>query len=325
MPLIGLGTGGYASGRSSMAHAENWNYTLGYIASQQWIELGGKRIDAAITYPSVKGVGAGMLNITQNYTAIPRSQLFITNKMGPTLPLGYNDTISQFKQLLSYFQVDYFDLLLIHWPSDNSTISYKSTDIYCNPLNVTTYSASKCRQSTWLAMQYIFTELKGAKAIGISNFEMKHFNDILNMNQSYDKNGNINPKWIPSVNQFEFHGYWHEFDLVKSLKMYNVTVNSYSPLGTPDIMYGDWKVILTQHPTAQDIGLKYNKSASQVWIRWALDQNILVQPRTKNITHMKENLDVFDFNLTSDEFDMLCNVSDRPNDPKVCPNPQYLD
>ena len=124
------------------------------------------------------------------------------------------------------------------------------------------------------------------RAIGVSNFEKNHLMDIFNLNSL-----------IQSINQFEFHGYWHEYDLVQFCQEYKITVNAYAPLGTPDIEYGYWQPVLTQHPVAMNISNKYNKSAAQIWLRWIIQQNIITNPRSWNITHRQQNLDIFDFEL----------------------------
>ena len=101
---------------------------------------------------------------------------------------------------------------------------------------------------------------------------------------------------------------------------YNILFNSYAPLGTPDVEYGNWNPILTQHPIALNISKKYDKSAAQVWLRWALQQNIVVNPRSLNVDHMRENMDIFDFELNEEEILELSSLT-PPSDPKVCPFP----
>ena len=308
MEVVGLGTGGYSAGKSPEARPEHWNISEGHINSMKWFSLGGRRFDSALGYQSAPGVAAGILNSTDNWTSTPRSEVFITYKVGPPHPLGYKDAKQQIDDGLKLFNTNYFDLILIHWPSDNSSAAATSTDVHCN--TKMQYSASLCRQSTWKAL----LETKsngGAKAVGVSNFEEKHLKDVMK-SQS--------PSGWPAVNQFEFHGYWHEFNLVSYCHANNITVNSYAPLGTPDIEYGFWKPVLTSHPTAQQVGQKYGKSAAQVWLRWALQQNVVVNPRSWNISHQKQNMDVFDFTLSAADMSALNNIP-KPAQPKVCPNP----
>ena len=71
---------------------------------------------------------------------------------------------------------------------------------------------------------------------------------------------------------------------------------------------------------------KYNKSASQVWLRWIWQQGIVSNPRSWNDVHQRENLDIFDFELDQNEMLQLSDLSPAPgqND-KVCPDPNYFD
>lgn len=87
-------------------------------------------------------------------------------------------------------------------------------------------------------------------------------------------------------------------------------------------MYGDWNPVLPQHPTAISIGRKYGKSGAQVWLRWAVQQGVVVNPRSWNISHQQENMEIFDFELNEEEILQLGSVM-APSDNKVCPDPQY--
>eukprot|EP01084_Bolivina_argentea_P211528 359821_1 len=315
MPVVGLGTYGYASipyGNDP----EVWNYTVSYNSSLKWFSIGGRRWDNAYCYESKKGVADALVKLTNNYTTIPRSEIFITQKVGDCIgdALGYDNVMQQYDTLLKLFQTDYFDLVLIHWCTCTSNFSI-STDPTCQIQNVSSFDAGVCRQHTWQAMMDLFHQGK-ARAIGTSNFEQKHLMDIFNMNSL-----------LPAVHQLEFHGFWHEFQFIEWLQSNNITVNSYSPLGTPDVEGGqfhNWTYVLPQNPTAIAIGKNYQKTAAQVWLRWAWQKDVVVNPRSLNISHMQENIDIFDFELTANEMEQLSTVnSTAPPYPanKVCPDP----
>ena len=312
MPLIGLGTGGYAP-NSTFPHGEYWNDSVAEIAVSAWLKLGGRRIDAAFSYHDQVGVGKAIRE-----SGIPREQIFITSKVGPGgsgkggVPggaLGYNDTLDQMKYVLSSLNVTYVDLLLIHWPYDPS--HPPTTDPLCR--GNTPQEMKACRQSTWKAMQLLFRQNK-TRAIGVSNFEAKHIQDILDMGEM-----------IPSVNQCEFHPYFHELDLVEFCKKRKIVFNGYAPLGTPD--WGpwsqNWNSSIGDLPLVKSIAEAHKKSPAQVLLRYSLQQDALVNPRSWNKDHMKEDLDVLDFKLTDEEIQMLNDVP-HPKNPKVCPDPsQY--
>eukprot|EP01084_Bolivina_argentea_P257457 433763_1 len=315
MPVVGLGTFSYYPYGSNLS--ENWNYSVAFDASLSWFALNGTRWDSAYSYGSKKGIADGLNYVTNNYTTVPRSNIFITQKVGEAA-MGYDNVTQQFEELLHMFHTTYFDLVLIHWPTDDGA-HYKnkssSTDPSCQPQNPTTYNASICRQNTWSALVDWYRN-GTAKAIGVSNWEEKHIMDIMNMNSL-----------LPAVNQFEFHGYWHEFLLVEFCNNYNITVNSYAPLGVPDVeayQFNNWTYIMPQEPTAIKIGGKYGKSAAQVWLKWEWQQGIVLNPRTLNKTHMKQNMNIFDFQLTEGEMKQLSAVNaTAPIYPKnkVCPDP----
>ena len=99
-------------------------------------------------------------------------------------------------------------------------------------------------------------------------------------------------------------------------------MNSYSPLGTPDVTNGYWDPLLTEHSVPVTIGKRYRKSAAQVWLRWQYQQGIVSNPRSWNIEHQRENMDIFDFKLDESEMLELSSL-DKPQGkvPKVCPDP----
>ncbi|XP_065829602.1 aldo-keto reductase Mvan_2161-like [Oscarella lobularis] len=261
MPLIGLGTGGYAP-NNSFPHGEYWNDSVAEIAVSAWLKLGGRRIDAAFSYHDQVGVGKAIRE-----SGIPREQIFITSKVGPGGvcggALGYNDTLDQMKDVLSSLNVTYVDLLLIHWPYVDVRWPYSrnhpSTDSLCQG-----HTPQACRQSTWKAMQLLFRQNK-TRAIGISNFEAKHIQDILDMGEM-----------IPSVNQCEFHPYFHELDLVEFCKKHKIVFNGYASIGTPD--WGpwsrNWNSSISDLPLVKSIAEAHKKSPVQVLLRYSLQHEI---------------------------------------------------
>ena len=194
MPVIGLGTGGYPSAKSPMASPEHWDEAAGFENTLKWFNIGGARWDSAFLYESRGGVAAALLNVTNDWTTTKREDIFITDKVGAFHNnMGFEDVLAQLNDTLELFNTEYVDLLLIHWPSWNGRNSIRSTDPFCNTnQNNPEYSASKCRQSTWRAMESAFKSGK-ARAIGVSNFEQRHLEDIFALKSE-----------IPAVNQFEY-------------------------------------------------------------------------------------------------------------------------
>ena len=306
MPVVGIGTGAYVY-KPRTEPGEIWTDDVAEKAVGQWLDMGGRRIDASLNYLNEPGIGRAIKAST-----VPREEIFIVSKVGsggqslPGAALGYNDTLSQVQPMLDALQIDYADLLLVHWPGPPGN----STDTACQG-NPPTYRA--CRQSTWKAMEEIFKSGK-AKAIGVSNFEKSHLEDIIVMNST-----------LPALNQVEFHPYWHEDDLLAFCKMYNIRYNGYSPLACPDWAPTShhWNHTLLEEPTITSIAKTHNRSPAQVVLRWEWQQGVVTNPRTVNPNHMKENLNYFDFVLSDDEMKQIANITPPPK-PKVCPDPhQY--
>jgi len=109
MPYIGLGTGAYSDDPSvgNGGYPECWSTTHGCgewaaQATNSWLSVGGRRIDAANSYDSQIDVARGMAA-----SGVPREEIFLLSKVGPSQPLGFNDTLNQFASILSEMNQTY--------------------------------------------------------------------------------------------------------------------------------------------------------------------------------------------------------------------------
>jgi len=300
MPVVGLGTGGYS--QPDEKGGEYWGPEQGHNATVAWLKLGGQRIDTAGTYRSQDGIGTGWVA-----SGVPRSEIFITSKIEIS---DYDNVLNQFTAILTALQTNYVDLLLIHWPGEFTRSGQPVPN--CKEGQS---SWTECRIQSWRALETIFQQER-VRAIGVSNFEVNHLLDIMTVNSS-----------IPSVNQVEFHPYWHEDELVDFCKKHNITFNSYSPISCPDhaVTLGpSWNPIpdLRKNPAVTAIAMKHNKTPGQIVLRWHLQQDIVVNPRTRDSTHMMENLSIFDFTLDNEDM-MTLSYLNHPTS-KICPDPRLL-
>ena len=298
MPFTGLGTGAYVHPSDVGIPGEMWNDTVAEKAVKEWLALGGRRIDGSWTYFDQGGIANAIKS-----SGIPRENIFVTSKVSL---YGYNETFTQMDQILRELQMDYVDLLLIHFPQ----VTNASTDPACQK-NVSSWRG--CRQSVWKAMEKIFSDGK-ALAIGVSNFEQKHLEDIIMMNST-----------VPCLNQIEFHPYWHEDDLVEYCKANDIVFNSYSPLGTPDWAPAkhNWNGTILELPLIENIAKTHDRTPGQVLQRWQWQLGIPVNARTMKPDHMKENLNFFDFELSDTEMKQISTIKSPP-DPKVCPYYEHI-
>ena len=122
-----------------------------------------------------------------------------------------------------------------------------------------------------------------AKSIGISNFEGKYIAEL-------------KTKWeiVPQFIQVEAHPYYTQKELRETLDQYGIRLMSWYPLG-----HGDKS--LMEEPVFAELGEKYGKSPAQVILRWHTQMGFVVIPGSKNVDHIKDNLDIMDFRMTEEE------------------------
>ncbi|CAF1219100.1 unnamed protein product [Adineta steineri] len=301
MPVMGLGTKG--AGLLDGTGGEYWGNEQGHNATLAWLKAGGRRIDSSSDYITQDGVATGWIA-----SGVPRSKIFITSKI---MSIGYDEALKTFDDILASLKTDYIDLLLIHWPGDKPGTVTKPVPACKKDKSTWT----DCRVQTWKALEHLFKQKK-VHAIGVSNFGVNHLLEIFNLNSL-----------IPSVNQVEFHPYWHEDELLDFCQKNNITFNSYAPLASADhatFLGTSWNPIpdLRQHPDVIRIAEKYHKSSVQILLRWQWQQGIVMNPRTLNPAHMIENLSIFDFKLSKQDM-MILSYINHPMS-KMFPDPRLI-
>ena len=138
----------------------------------------------------------------------------------------------------------------------------------------------------WLAgyrqLEKAYREGK-AKSIGISNFEGKYI-------EALEAAWEIAPQFI----QVEAHPYFTQTELRRTLDKYGIKLMSWYPLG-----HGDKSLL--QEPVFAQLGQKYGKTPAQVILRWHTQMGFAVIPGSRNVDHIRDNLDILDFTLTDGE------------------------
>lgn len=122
------------------------------------------------------------------------------------------------------------------------------------------------------------------KAIGISNFNEDEIKDILQ-----------HCEIKPSLIQVEAHPYYPQTTLNRFLKQYDIVLQSWYPLG------GKGNQSILTEERIQFLGKKYHKSSAQIILKWHIQMGYVVIPGSKSEAHIQENIDLFDFELTSEE------------------------
>ncbi|WP_328469023.1 aldo/keto reductase [Actinoplanes sp. NBC_00393] len=136
--------------------------------------------------------------------------------------------------------------------------------------------------SSWHAMQKLYAEGL-IKAIGVSNFYPDRLVDLIQHNDI-----------TPAVNQIETHPFFQRADYQPLLREHGVQIESWGP-------FAEGRNDLFTNPTLTEIGEAHGKSVAQVVLRWLIQRDVVVIPKSVRPDRMAENLDVFDFELTDDE------------------------
>lgn len=126
------------------------------------------------------------------------------------------------------------------------------------------------------------------RAIGISNFSAERMADIATFNRV-----------VPAVNQVETHLFWQQYDLHEWMAKYNIQHEAWGPLAQHRL-----KEIL-ESPIVKQIADAHRKTPAQVALRQHIQRGIVVIPKSVHKERMKQNLDIFDFELTDDEMEQL--------------------
>lgn len=194
---------------------------------------------------------------------IKREDIFLTTKIWNS-NRGYDLVMQSFEESLERLQTDYVDLLLLHWPEKTSTENW-----------------DEINASSWKALEELYLSGK-VKAIGVSNFMVVHLNSLL-------KKCSIKPM----INQIEYHPGYLQDDVVRYCKEHSITVEAWSPIGSGRLL---------QHPLLKDLAQKYNISVAQLCIQFAIQNGLVVLPKSTNPENIKNNLHLPKFII--DEHDM---------------------
>ena len=223
------------------------------------IKAGYRHIDTAQGYKNEHLVGQAIRE-----SGIPRNQFFVTTKVWNDNQ-GYDKTKESIEESLNKLNIDYIDLLLIHWP-----IPQGKNDEW-----------KKLNQETWKAMEEYY-DAGLIKAIGVSNFLEHHLNNLLE-----------SARIMPMVNQLEIHPYYQQQSTVKFCQDKGIIVESWGPL-----MRGK----AFKDPKLIELAQRNNISVAQLCIRYCLDRNIVTLQKSSKFERMIDNARVFGYHL--DEYTM---------------------
>lgn len=257
IPTVGFGTWQIEEGEPA------------YNAVKEALNVGYRHIDTAQAYGNESSVGQAIAD-----SQVVRENILLTTKIWNS-ELDYEQTLESIKESMEKLQVDYLDLVLIHWP---------------NPKVVRQDNGWIRRNSeVWRALEDLQTEEK-IHSIGVSNFMIHHLEELLKT-----------AKVIPAVNQLRLAPGLTQAELVDFCRSHDITVEAYSPLGHGTVM---------NHEVINEIAKNYpGKSAAQVALRWSLDKDFIPLPKSVTPKHIESNLDIYDFKLSEADTRVLDEVT----------------
>ena len=240
------------------------------------LEAGYRHIDTASMYGNEESVGAAI-----RISGIPRAEIFVTTKLWNS---DHGNPQRALDASLRKLKFDYVDLYLIHYPVRE-------------------------RRQSWRALETLRAQKK-ALSIGVSNFTIRHLTELLDETAT-----------VPAINQVEFHPYLYQRDLLDFCAGKGIVVEAYSPL-TKGARLNDPKLVAVvkkysnagAQPAAPRSRLplidRFShrpevKSTAQILIRWALQHGLAVIPKSANRRRIFEDADVFDFEITPEDMQLL--------------------
>jgi diketogulonate reductase-like aldo/keto reductase len=223
---------------------------------------GYRHIDTAAAYGNEREVGDAV-----RASGLDRSEVFLETKIWIS-DYGYDETLHGFEKSAGKLGVEQIDLLILHQalPSafDRTLEAYRALETLLGDGRV--------------------------RAIGVSNFMVDHLTGLLDRAEV-----------VPAVNQIEQHPYFSQSDVQAFDAEHGILTQAWSPIGGITFYREGEHTSTLEDPVIVDIARAHGKSAAQVMLRWGLQHGRSVIPKSTKPERIAENIDVFDFELSTDD------------------------
>lgn len=257
IPAVGFGTWQIEEGEAA------------YQAVTEALKLGYRHIDTAQTYGNEASIGQAISD-----SEVVREDIYLTTKVWNTV-ITYEQTIESIEESMDKLQVNYLNLVLIHWPNPKAV---RDNDGWIER-----------NRQVWRALEDLQAEGK-IHSIGVSNFMVHHLEVLLET-----------ARVIPAVNQIRLAPGLTQAEVVDFCRERDIVIEAYSPLGHGTVM---------GHEIIQEVAENYlGKSAAQVALRWSLDKGFIPLPKSVTPKHIESNLNIFDFKLSEQDIAILDEVT----------------
>ncbi|KAF2151691.1 Aldo/keto reductase [Myriangium duriaei CBS 260.36] len=231
------------------------------------IRSGYRHVDSATAYRNEAESCKGMLG-----GGVPRQQLFFTSKVPPK-EINYEGAKKCVAETLQKTGLDYIDLYLLHAP----------------------YGGKAGRLGAWKALVEAVAAGK-VRSIGVSNYGVHHLEELEKYIGETDAKEGKGKGGVLSVNQVELHPWLARPDIVDWCQSRGVVLEAYSPLVRATRM---------EDPALKALAEKHKKTPGQILLRWGLQKDFVILP--KSVTHKRidENSEIFDFELSAEDMKSL--------------------
>ena len=275
------------------------------------IEMGYRHFDCACDYGNEPSVGEGLQRAMRNGLC-QREELWITSKLWNTYHRQQH-VRQALDRTLNDLQLDYLDLYLIHFPIALNFVPFSKRyppGWFFDP-DVAEPRMIEDRVSiydTWEAMESLVVS-GHVRNIGVCNFNCSLLRDLLSYSRIH-----------PAVLQVEAHPLLSQEKLLRFCQQERIALTAFSPLGSlsyvPLGMASDGDSLLA-HPLVVAIAQRHARTPAQILLRWGVQRRTVVIPKTSRPDRLRENLAIFDFELTAEDMQHLgtLNQNRRFNDP----------
>ncbi|BAF25959.1 Os10g0113900 [Oryza sativa Japonica Group] len=273
MPRVGMGTASFPLGATDPSTVKD--------VVLRAIEAGYRHFDTAAVYQTEAILGDAVAEAVRAGLVASRDELYITSKLwvahahpGHVLP--------SLRRALRKMQMEYLDLYLIHFPvsmrlaEDPESMTYSKDDLVMMDMEGVWKEMEECQR------------LGLTKAIGVSNFSCKKLETLLSF-----------ATISPAANQVEVHPYCRQNKLREFCKEKGIQLCAYSPLGGKGTPWSNNAVM--DCPLLKQIAMERGKTIAQVCLRWVYEQGDCVIVKSFNKSRLRENLGIFDWELTNDD------------------------
>src|SRR3954453_11014051 len=226
------------------------------------LDTGYRHIDTAAAYGNEREVGEAI-----GRSGLGCDEVFIETKVWIS-DYGYDETLHAFDKSAAKLGVDQLDLLILHQALP---------------------SAFDKTLEAYRALEQLLADGK-VRAIGVSNFMVDHLTALL-------ERADV----VPAVNQIEQHPYFSQADVQAFGEERGILAQAWSPIGGITFYREGEHTSTLQDPAITKIAEAQGKTPAQVMLRWGLQHGRSVIPKSTKPHRIAENIDVFDFELTSDE------------------------